>query len=95
MLLYASSVGRTIFICTHDIELASELADEVFVMKEGNFIAQGRPHDIFSNRELMEKSGLALPPMIEVSEKIGIEPCITIEEVMNHVLQTDLGGRQR
>lgn len=93
MLLYASSAGRTIFICTHDIELASELADEVFVMKAGNFIAHGSPHDIFSNRELMESSGLALPPMVEISEKIGIEPCITVEEVMNHVLQTNLGGR--
>lgn len=93
MLLYAASEGRTIFICTHDIELASELADEVFVMKAGNFIAHGSPHDIFSDRKLMEESGLAFPPMMELSEKVGIEPCITIGEVMNHVVQTDLGGR--
>ncbi|MEE3451921.1 ABC transporter ATP-binding protein [Dialister sp.] len=93
MLLYAASEGRTIFICTHDIELASELADEVFVMKAGNFIAHGSPHDIFSDKKLMEESGLAFPPMMELSEKVGIEPCITIGEVMNHVVQTDLGGR--
>lgn len=34
LLLYAASEGRTIFFCTHDIELAGELADQVFLLKE-------------------------------------------------------------
>ena len=54
MLRYAASMGRTIFICTHDMELAADLAQEIFVLKDGQFIARGSPHAIFSNRKLME-----------------------------------------
>lgn len=90
MLRYAASMGRTIFICTHDMELAADLAQEIFVLKDGQFIARGSPHAIFSNRKLMETGGLSLPPMMKFSEKMGIEPCVTIREVMDHVLPADL-----
>ena len=93
MLLYAASVGRTIFICTHDMELAADLADEVFVLKKGQFIARGRAHAIFSDKKLMESGGLTLPPMMEFSEKMGIEPCVSVKEVMDHVIPADLGGK--
>lgn len=93
MLRYASSEGRTIFICTHDMELAADLADEVYVLKEGRLMAHGRPHDLFSRRELMMESGLSLPPMLALSLQLGLEPCVTIEEVMAHVAETDLGRR--
>ena len=42
LLLYAASEGRTIFFCTHDIELAGELADQVFLLKEGRFLQAAR-----------------------------------------------------
>lgn len=86
LLLYAASEGRTIFFCTHDIELATELADRIFILREGQLIAEGTPHDLFSNKTLMEQGGLALPPMLTLSEKLGIEPCVSIQEVMDHVL---------
>ena len=86
LLLYAASEGRTIFFCTHDIELAGELADQVFLLKEGSFLASGTPHAIFSDKKLMEEGGLALPPMLTLSEMLGIEPCISVKEVMDHVL---------
>lgn len=90
MLTMAASEGRTVFICTHDMELAVDLAEEVYLLKEGQFIAHGSPHDLFSCRRLMKESGLALPPMLDVSEKLSIEPCVTIEEVLAHVVSADL-----
>lgn len=90
MLTMAASEGRTVFICTHDMELAADLAEEVYLLKEGQFIAHGSPHDLFSCRRLMKESGLALPPMLDVSEKLSIEPCVTIEEVLAHVVSADL-----
>ncbi len=86
LLLYAAKEGRTIFFCTHDIELASELADQVFLLKEGRFLAHGPVHEIFSNRRLMEEGGLTVPPMVTLSEALGIEPCVSVKEVMDHVL---------
>lgn len=90
MLRLAAEEGRTIFLCTHDMELAAELAEEVYVLKAGRIIAEGSPHCLFSSRQLMKESGLSLPPMMDVSEDLAIEPCVTIEEVMAHVIQTDL-----
>ena len=89
MLRLAAEEGRTIFLCTHDMELAAELAEEVYVLKAGRIIAAGSPHCLFSSRQLMKESGLSLPPMMDVSEDLAIEPCVTIEEVMAHVIQTD------
>lgn len=86
LLLYAAREGHTIFFCTHDVELAGELADEVFVMRDGQIIRRGRPHDVFSDEALMLSGGLSVPPMLTLSKKVGIEPCVTIEEVMAHVL---------
>lgn len=93
MLRMASSEGRTIFLCTHDMELAADLAEEVYVLKAGRFIAHGSPHDLFSSPRLMKESGLSLPPMMDISRGLSIEPCITIEEVMAHVISADLGWK--
>ena len=86
LLRFAAKEGRTIFFCTHDIELASELADEVFLLKDGRFLAHGPTHEIFSNHRLMEEGGLSIPPMVTLSELLRIEPCISVKEVMDHVL---------
>ena len=71
------------------MELAAELAEEVYVLKAGRIIAEGSPHCLFSSRQLMKESGLTLPPMMDVSEDLAIEPCVTIEEAMAQVIQTD------
>ena len=86
LLSYAAEQGKTIFFCTHDIELASSLADRIFVLAQGHFAAVGAPHEIFSNKEVLRMGGLSIPPMLELSEYLGIDPCITVKEVMRHVL---------
>ena len=86
LLSYAAEQGKTIFFCTHDIELASSLADRIFVLAQGHFVAVGAPHEIFSNKEVLRMGGLSIPPMLKLSEYLGIDPCITVKEVMRHVL---------
>ena len=86
LLSYAAEQGKTIFFCTHDIELASSLADRIFVLAQGHFVAVGAPHEIFSNKEVLRMGGLSIPPMLELSEYLGIDPCITVKEGMCHVL---------
>lgn len=85
LLLMAAAEGRTVLLVTHDTELASEIADEVFLMAGGRIIGQGAPRDVLGNRALLAAGGLSVPPMLVLSERLGIEPCITVEEVMNHV----------
>lgn len=57
--------GITIILITHFMEEA-ENADRVIVMNKGQIIADGTPHQIFSNISLIEKAGLALPQTTEL-----------------------------
>ncbi len=86
LLQWAAAEGRTVLFITHDLEMAAEIADEVLLLSEGKLLAAGSPHDILSDRALLERSGLAVPPMLRLSEILGIPPCITEEEVTRYVL---------
>lgn len=85
LLLMAAEEGRTVLLVTHDTELASEIADVVFLMAGGRLIGQGTPREVLGNKELLARAGLSAPPMLALSDLLGIEPCITVEEVLRHV----------
>ncbi|MCL7413607.1 MAG: ATP-binding cassette domain-containing protein [ANME-2 cluster archaeon] len=59
------TLGKTIIISTHDVDLASRWADVVYVMKEGKIYRSGHPSSIFSDRALMEHTKLKLPAIVE------------------------------
>ena len=85
LLLMAAEEGRTVLLVTHDTELASEIADVVFLMAGGRLIGRGTPRETLGNKELLTQAGLSAPPMLALSDRLGIEPCITVEEVLRHV----------
>lgn len=85
LLLMAAEEGRTVLLVTHDTELASEIADQVFLMAGGRLIGKGTPREVLGKRDLLARAGLSAPPMLALSDRLGIEPCITVEEVVRHV----------
>ncbi len=86
LLQTAAASGRTILMITHDTEMAADIADRILLMEGGRILADGAPHEILSNRTLLEASGLTVPPMLALSEKLSISPCVTIGEVIRHVI---------
>ena len=86
LLQTAAASGRTILMITHDTEMAADIADRILLMEGGRILADGAPHEILSNRALLETSGLTVPPMLALSEKLSISPCVTIGEVIRHVI---------
>ena len=48
-----NSEGMSIVISSHDIEMVNEFADRIFVLYNGEIIAEGNNHQIFSDKELM------------------------------------------
>ena len=85
--------GGSVFICTHDIELASETADRVMLLNQGKILADGATKEILSNRSLLEQAGLIAPELLTVCDKLQIKSCITIEEVARYVRKTAVGGQ--
>ncbi|MBD2070447.1 ABC transporter ATP-binding protein [Leptolyngbya sp. FACHB-671] len=52
---------ETLLISAHDLELILEVCDRVILMDEGRIVADGDPHQIMGNQELMERHGLEKP----------------------------------
>ena len=71
-----NSEGITCILITHFMEEAAE-ADRVIVLRNGTIKADGTPGEIYTNKKLIEETGLELPPIIELREKLGMGPGVT------------------
>ncbi|MCX9083680.1 MAG: ATP-binding cassette domain-containing protein [Candidatus Methanoperedens sp.] len=63
--------GLSIVIATHDMDMAARIADRVCIVKDGSIIVEGKPSSIFYDKELLEKSGLRQPKVIQIYERIS------------------------
>lgn len=91
LLLAYKEQGGSIFICTHDMELAAQVADRVIVLCAGQIIADGTTEEVLSNKKLVEAGGLTPSALLPVCEQAGLPPCITVEGVKRYVRKTALG----
>lgn len=91
LLLAYKEQGGSIFICTHDMELAAQVADRVIVLCAGQIIADGTTEEVLSNKELVEAGGLTPSALLPVCEQAGLSPCITVEGVKRYVRKTAVG----
>lgn len=87
---FAENHGCILF-CTHDIELASEIADRVIVMADGMIIADGVPEMVLADRVLLKEGGLIVPPLLDVAEALQLPECITVEGVGRYVSKAVVG----
>ncbi len=60
----------TIVVVEHRIEWASEIADKIVIMDKGEFVAVGKPSEVFSNYELVKRVGVRPPMISEVFYKL-------------------------
>ena len=87
-----NSEGISIVISSHDIEMVNEFADKIYVLYDGEVIASGDKHQIFSDKELLKKAHLKAPVTTEIlyklkekglnvnTEKLSIDE--TVEEIL-------------
>lgn len=61
--------NQTILLSTHNVNLAYEWADEVIILNNGHLLTQGTAVEVFKKREILEKSHLQVPWMMEVFER--------------------------
>ena len=63
--------GIGVVIATHDVDFAWRFADRILIFHEGKILADGDPYDIFTNREILEESGLIQPTLVQIGIKLG------------------------
>ncbi|HLL78380.1 MAG TPA: energy-coupling factor transporter ATPase [Ktedonobacteraceae bacterium] len=56
----------TILLVSHDMAEVAALADQLFVLSDGQLVMQGTPRSIFAQGEQLREYGLAAPPLSEL-----------------------------
>ena len=85
--------GISIVISSHDIEMVNEFADKIFVLYNGEIIASGDKHQIFSDKELLKKAHLKAPVTTEILYKLKEEGLdvnpekLSINETVEEILK--------
>ncbi|MBU7023801.1 MAG: ATP-binding cassette domain-containing protein [Theionarchaea archaeon] len=74
--------NRTVVLVTHDMKLVAEMAHRILILKEGNVAAEGSPHEIFSNHDLLADNFLEAPQITRLSHRLGYGTCISVEELL-------------
>jgi cobalt/nickel transport system ATP-binding protein len=67
--------GMTVIFSTHDVSLVAEVADYVYVMNKGRFVAEGNVEEIFMQPDMLKSMRLdvpVLPKLLRSLQKNGV-----------------------
>lgn len=87
MLNELNSYGKTIIISTHDIELAYQWSDYVYLMADGKIVGQGTPDCLFKEKELIKKTHLKTPLIIQIYHELAKRNLVTEGQTPKNLLE--------
>lgn len=67
---YRDRTGAAVMFVTHSMETAASLSDRIFVMRQGSLLLDGTPAYVYSQKDKLKETGLALPSYIRVLEAL-------------------------
>lgn len=77
--------SRTVVLVTHDMKLVAEMANRILILKEGTVAAEGSPHEIFSNQDLLSDNFLEAPQITRLSNRLGYGTCLSVGELLQNM----------
>lgn len=81
-----NSLGKTIIVITHDMNIAAEYVKRVIVLKEGQILADGTTREVFAQAGLLETTYLKPPQITRLGQALkefGIpENLLTVDEAV-------------
>ncbi|MFM8320167.1 MAG: ATP-binding cassette domain-containing protein, partial [Chloroflexota bacterium] len=73
--------GITLVTITHEMEEAAE-ATRLVVLDHGRVALDGAPRDIFAHPVELRRLGLDIPPLVDLSLRLGLPLCLTAGELL-------------
>ncbi|MDT0708192.1 energy-coupling factor transporter ATPase [Mammaliicoccus sciuri] len=64
------NLGITVILISHQMDIVLKYADEVKVIKAGEIIAEDKPVNIFTNKELLNQTHLEPPNIIKLQQAV-------------------------
>jgi len=74
MLSRSVSRTETVVVATHDLQLVAEWADRVIVLGPDGILADETPLAVFQQPEILAQANLRPPQVVELSDRLGIDP---------------------
>jgi len=66
-----NNYDMSIVFTTHDMDLAARLADRIYIIAQGEVIAEGHPSEIFYDKAILRAAGLEQPTAVRVYESLS------------------------
>ncbi len=90
--------GLTLVLISHDMSEVAELADQIFVLAEGELRLAGAPEAVFSQTEAIIAAGLLPPPLAQIGvlareRGLAVPPDATTLDATTSALLTALEKR--
>jgi energy-coupling factor transport system ATP-binding protein len=87
--------GRVLLIVDHEPETAED-ADQVWLMRDGRVVAQGKPADLLPDIPALESCGIRPPPLVELFRSMGWpgNP-LRLEEATDFIQKQGLTSRRK
>ncbi len=63
--------GATVVLITHNMEIAAAHAGRLLVLRQGQFVADGTPHRVFQQEEVLGESGLEPPFAVQFARAMA------------------------
>jgi energy-coupling factor transport system ATP-binding protein len=80
--------GKTVLVISHDMDFVAENLDRVVLMQAGQVIFDAPTRQFFSEARLLESSGLVVPQMTRLSQRLGLsQAALNVEELVNQILR--------
>jgi len=82
----------TIIIASHDVELVTLFANNIYVLHDGVIIGEGSPEEVFTNLKLLRKAHLKPPRAADLlyrlkNDGIPVEIKLTVKEAHHELLR--------
>lgn len=92
----SKTYGMTVIFSTHDVSLVAEVADYIYVMNKGKFVAEGNVEQIFMQPEMLRTMRLdvpVLPKLLRSLQKndIPVTMAYTYDEAEKSLVQAYKG----
>jgi len=85
--------GNITILVSHNMADIARLSDKVLVIDSGKVVTMGTPEEVFSHREELERVGLDLPPITQLTEALrrqGMdikETILSVQEAAEEIAQ--------
>lgn len=70
LILRLKDSGRTIVFTSHDVDIVAELSDYVYILAKGHLVAQGKPHEVLCNDDVLNKAELRPPTVTTIYREL-------------------------